>query len=543
MPAMPWTRILLLGVALALPSAGRSRAAADGQDPIVRLDTGALRGSTEGDVRSFLGIPYAAPPVGAARWAPPRRPSRWNGLRDARAFGAQCPQGAPGKPGVISGNENCLFLNVYVPTARSTSLRPVLVFVHGGAFVSGSGADIDGSRLATLGDIIVVTINYRLGALGFASLVALDFEQGSGQAGNYGIQDQVAALQWVRRNIGAFGGDPASVTLGGQSAGSISTWLQMASPEASSLFTRAMPMSGGFLTSPIFDRPPRWAAAGDVAQRTVATERQTGPSSKVLSALGCDESRAVAACLRAKPVAAIVNVAGPARLAQWWPVVDGRYVLDVDRAFTRPSRPGKPILAGFTRDEGDFFIQARLMSGAPMRNDADLGAYLAGVSGKASRLRAYAPHSYASAEQAIGAVIGDRFSCSALASMRHMAGRMPVFGYIFSDSDAPDTPFDTPGFKPGAAHTADIPYVFRAAYPAPLARPPHFDPDQNALSKRMAAYWASFVRTGVPNGDWQDMGQGDRLLELSPHGDRMIVASGVSDRMQCDLWSAVDKTD
>ena len=211
--------------------------------PVVRTSGGAVRGMASGGVTEFLGIPYAAPPVGALRWRPPQPAARWFGVRDATQFGPHCPQLA--SPfGQASTSENCLFLNVFTPSwRRARRHHPVMVWIHGGALVTGESDDYLPTKLVQEG-VTVVTINYRLGALGFLAHPAL--ADARGQSGDYGLMDQQAALRWVQRNIANFGGDPRNVTVFGESAGGLSTLSQVASPQARGLFDKAIVESGSY---------------------------------------------------------------------------------------------------------------------------------------------------------------------------------------------------------------------------------------------------------------------------------------------------------
>ena len=262
---VPWRRARLAAAscaalaALTLAAAGATAAQAGtgasgpGLAPVVTTGEGAVQGSTAGTVDEFLGIPYAAPPVGNLRWRPPAPPRDWHGVRNATQFGPSCPQALTGNPLLPPGpiSEDCLYLNVYAPAVNSDDQggRPVLVWIHGGGLVQDGARDYDGSELAADG-VVVVTINYRLGALGFLAHPALASRPG-GAAGNYGLMDQQAALRWVQRNIARFGGDPDNVTIAGQSAGGLSVLAQMVSPGARGLFQRAIVESGTYqLTEP-----------------------------------------------------------------------------------------------------------------------------------------------------------------------------------------------------------------------------------------------------------------------------------------------------
>ena len=241
-----------VGVAATFMGASARGAAASpassGASPIVRSDGGLVRGADAAGVRSFLGLPYAAPPTGNLRWRPPQPAAAWSGVRDATKFGPSCPQSTVGNPFLPPGpiSEDCLYLNVYTPASHSSGGggRPVLVWIHGGGLVQDGARNYDGTKLAADG-AVVVTINYRLGALGFLAHPALASRPG-GAAGNYGLMDQQAALRWVQRNIAHFGGDPRNVTIAGQSAGGLSVLAQMVSPGARGLFQRAIVQSGTF---------------------------------------------------------------------------------------------------------------------------------------------------------------------------------------------------------------------------------------------------------------------------------------------------------
>src|SRR6516164_5752942 len=309
--------------------------ASDGTNPIVRTDDGFVRGMAAGTVDEFLGLPYAAPPTGNLRWRPPAPPAAWDGVRDATQFGPSCPQVLDPKlnpelpPGAIS--EDCLYLNVYAPppSMNDQGGRPVLVWIHGGGLVQDGARDYDGSKLAADG-IVVVTINYRLGALGFLAHPAL---ASHGAAGNYGLMDQQAALRWVQRNIGRFGGDPGNVTIAGQSAGGLSVLAQMVSPGARGLFQRAIVQSGTFALN---QRP---LATAEAAGQTFAT------------AVGCPDQ--TAACLRNAPVSALVSNFG----TEIPGVVDGSVLTQpIGTALASGQFARVPVINGITHDEELLFV-------------------------------------------------------------------------------------------------------------------------------------------------------------------------------------------
>lgn len=304
------------------------------EDPArVTTASGDLQGAVVGATRVFLGVPYAAPPVGELRWRAPQPHAPWAEPRDATARGPSCPQ-PDFMNGVVAGDEDCLTLNLWAPVGAARA--PVMLWLHGGGYFVNSGGDpgYDGQRLSEATGSIVVTINYRLGALGFLAHAALaDEDPAHLTAGNYGHEDQRAALEWVRDNIAAFGGDPANVTLFGQSAGATSTCLHMLSPRSSDLFQRAIIQSGD---CGAFPKPE--------------LEDQ---SAQVASALGCDVEADVLACLRAKPADEIVWTTIDWGLG---PVVDGwNIVVDPRAALAEGAIASEvPVIMGTTRDEAGF---------------------------------------------------------------------------------------------------------------------------------------------------------------------------------------------
>jgi acetyl esterase/lipase len=281
-----------LTVTTAGPAAFEARAASaapkSGGAPVFRVADGAVRGAPVSGSYEFLGLPYAAPPIGNLRWHPPQPPAEWDGVRDATQFAPSCPQSespfAP--PGPFS--ENCLYLNVYTPTLRRDGDRPVLVWIHGGGFTEDGARNYDGSKLAAEGTV-VVTINYRLGALGFLAHPALA-RWPAGPAGNYGLMDQIAALRWVRRNIAQLGGNPHNVTIAGQSAGGVSVLDLLVSHRSRGLYQRAIVRSGAFALSqqPVREVAARGsdecvAAGGKDANRR--TKPPAGPDASPCSAI------------------------------------------------------------------------------------------------------------------------------------------------------------------------------------------------------------------------------------------------------------------
>jgi para-nitrobenzyl esterase len=435
-------------------------------NPIVHVDGGLVRGADVAGMDSFLGLPYAAPPTGNLRWRPPQPAAAWSGVRDATKFGPSCPQ-APSPfapPGPFS--EDCLYLNVYTPAPRGGD-RPVLVWIHGGGLVQDGGRNYDGTKLAADG-IVVVTINYRLGALGFLAHPALASRPG-GPAGNYGLMEQQAALRWVQRNIARFGGDPHNVTIAGQSAGGLSVLAQMVSPGARGLFQRAIVQSGTFALN----------------QRPLATAEAAGE--KFATAVGCPDQGA--ACLRSVPVSDLVKNFG----VEIPGVVDGSVLTaPIGTALASGQFARVPVINGITHDEELLFVAGLSLTvsqgtdiplAAPLSSSAnyqpDIAQALGVSDARAAAIAAEYPLSaYPNPVAAFSLLVSDAsFACSALQVDRWTAARgVPTFAYQFSDDNAP---VNIVGSSLGlATHGTELPYLFdqpNAPHPAML------NADQQAL--------------------------------------------------------------
>jgi para-nitrobenzyl esterase len=479
------TRLLVAGVTLgalvgAAPAASASalggQAAASPGGPVTGTADGAVRGLANGAVEEFLGIPYAAPPVGALRWQPPRLAASWSGVRDATKFAPHCPQ--PASPfGQASTSEDCLFLNVFTPRHKSAGSHfPVMVWIHGGALVTGESEDYDPTALVNDG-VTVVTINYRLGALGFLAHPALADAQG--QSGDYGLMDQQAALRWVRRNIAGFGGDPHNVTVFGESAGGLSTLSQVASPQARGLFQRAIVESGSY----------------NLTQASLATAEAAGES--FAASAGC--SSQTAACLRSLPVATILaseNTAG------YTPNINSEVLPEtLGTAFTTGNFNRVPIINGTNRDEWRLFVALSELEGNPVTaaNYQSMISSTLGVPAAVAALIAarYPLSAFPSPSAALGAVGTDAiFACPALTIDQTVSRFVPTFGYEFNDENAPEDFLPPVSFPYGAAHASEIQYLMglpTAAFAGPLSA------QQQQLATIMKGYWTSFARQGSPS--------------------------------------------
>ncbi|MHB8381792.1 MAG: carboxylesterase/lipase family protein [Candidatus Binataceae bacterium] len=489
----------------------------DSGAPIVKTRAGEIRGIVDGGVREFLGVPYAAPPVGNLRWQPPAAHASWTGALDASRPGNACTQ-MSFRHGGIEGSEDCLYLNIYTPSPARERL-PVMVWIHGGTFIVGSGATYDASKLAAKGNLIVVTINYRLGAFGFLASRSLD--SAGHPSGNYGLLDQQAALRWVKDNIAAFGGDQHNVTVAGESAGAISIGLHLVSPAAAGLFARAILESGPFLHT-----------------RTLAEEEIQGD--KFAAKLGCDKASDVAGCMRSKSTEEVLEAipASPLDAGKpgWHPVMDGHLI---------PSQPAEalaagrfnqvPVLNGSNRNEGTLF----LAFGKPITaQQFDAGVH-ARFGGDATRvLAAYPLANYPSPVLAVAASFGDGiFSCPILKAGELLSARVPVYQYEFNDPNAPVTFFRNAPFPLGAYHSAEIQYVLGS-----IADNRSASPAQQKLSDAMMSYWIGFITSGNPGGSpaWTRLGASDpKVLSLAPGATE--YESDFAKIHHCDLWNSIPR--
>lgn len=491
-----------------------------GDDAVLRTAEGQVRGVASAGHLVFQGLPYAQPPVGELRWQAPRPPEPWDGVRDTTRPGPMCPQTysyPPGSPPKSTGAEDCLTLNIHVPRGVEGRL-PVMVFLHGGGFTGGGGAGYDPRRVSGQG-VIVVTLNYRLGALGFLAHPALT----DPWAGNFGIADQQTALQWVRRNIAAFGGDAGNVTLWGESSGAYSVCAHLAAPGAHGLFAKAITQSGScaneFLTP---------AEAQDRA-RQAATE------------LGCvGGPSAIADCLRAVPadrLAALGSDQPKANLAQiadlpWFPVVGTptlpRQPLDALRTGTANH---VPMIAGSTRDEMRSLILARLGDGLGLVTPEQYPQVISEFYGPdAEAVLAEYPHDrYESPSIALATVLTDdgrtHGSCQQVVSDEAVAARVPAYTYEFAEP----TGEATKGFPHGARHGADIPYFFDSYVRESTPKP---EP-QARLAETLIGHWTGFARTGDPGGGWRPSQPGRALSFAVAGSDEVDVAAA----HRCAFWS------
>ena len=510
------------------PGTPRGQPSADtGAAPLVTVTGGGVRGLVVPGGYAFRGLPFAAPPTGNLRWRPPRPPADWQGVRGATRFAPSCPQ--PPNPALTGpASEDCLYLNVYTPTVRSSDEGglPVLVWIHGGRFTLGAGRDYDGAKLAAEG-IVVVTINHRLGALGFLAHPALASQPG-GPSGNYGLMDQQAVLRWVQGNIRRFGGDPDNVTIAGQSSGGLSVLAHLVSRGSRGLFHRAIVQSGSFA----------------LTQQSLAVAEADGEA--FAAKAGCPDQ--TADCLRHLPVADLVsNFPGSAIPG----VVDGAVLEEsVGTALAAGRFERVPVLNGTNHDEErDFVTGAEAVNGGaflPVPEPVTAESYqrvIAAVldvpAARAAAIAAEYPlNAYPSPPVALSTLLGDaNFACPALQIDRWASRWVPTFAYEFNDDNAPlryPPPLTGP---PVATHKSEFPYLFDLP-DAPLQGP--LSPEQQALAASMRAAWANFAASGNPASaavPWPAFGNGSMpILSLVPPRPR--VETDFASRHHCAFWAA-----
>ncbi len=451
-------------------------AALPGQSAPVKTEGGLVQGTTESDLHVYRGIPFAAPPVGDLRWRAPQPVKAWEGVRDATAFGADPYQG-DGKGNV---GEDCLYLNIWTPAQSPSDRLPVLVWIYGGGFSFGSTSTPvhNGEHLARKG-VVLVTINYRVGSLGFLAHPELSAESPQQVSGNYGLLDQIAGLRWVRDNIAAFGGDPSRVTIFGESAGGISVSMLCASPLAKGLFHGAISQSGGSFG------PTRPTTYPGENMRRLADAERSGV------AYAAKAGAASLAELRALPPERLPGGWGSGTA---WPIVDGWVIPDDQfKLYESGKYNDVPVLLGYNSDEGlsfpggktpqDYVEQTRKRFGP--HADALLAVYPAGTDRVPRSARdlmrdaAFGWHTWS------------------WARLQSRTGKSTVYAYLF-DQHA-ERPADSPEADHGMPHGVDVPYVFKTLD----AKDPKVTPADLALSETVATYWTNFAKTGNPNGSGQ----------------------------------------
>jgi para-nitrobenzyl esterase len=523
------TRLLWCSLAALATATGVGTAVLSQTQPVVRVDSGELQGVVEDGVASFKGIPFAAPPVGELRWRPPQPSAKWTGVRQAVEFGANCMQGrfgppqgagaragapaAQGTPPAVQGpSEDCLFLNVWRPADLTARNLPVMVWIHGGGFTGGSGAspNTSGAQFARQG-VVLVSFNYRLGRFGFFAFPALSRERPDETKGNYAYMDQIAALQWVQRNIAAFGGDPNNVTIFGFSAGGVSVHSLLASPMARGLFHKAIAESGGSRDSVLTARPMR--ADGVDPNYPVSAETIGTNFARSMGIEGTDQAalarlRALSAEEVLRGAAAPAGAGGPQ--IETTPILDGKLVTETaETAYKARRQPRVPILLGSnSADTAGNRIRAttkeQLFARFGQWSAQAKAAYDPDGSTDLAVLVSRANDDFGQAEPA-------RFAATAFA-----ANGSPVYLYRFSYVQTAMRE----QVRAGAPHGGEIGYVFGTLSAGRGGAP---TPEDLAVSRMAQSYWVNFARTGDPNGAglpaWprHDPGK-DLIFDFRPDG-------------------------
>lgn len=495
-------------------------AAGSGMETIVKVDSGWLAGSGT-SIRSYKGIPYAAPPIGDLRWKPPQPLKPWKGIRVAKSFPATCPQPLPlaGPP----QSEDCLGLNVWTPARSASDKLPVMVWIHGGGFVIGASSQTvyDGEALASQG-VVLVSINYRLGIFGFLAHPALSAESPRGISGNYGMLDMIAALQWVKRNIGAFGGDPDNVTIFGESAGGTAVCLLMVMPQAEGLFKKVIAESAWGMNRPISHLKESWYGRIPMEKYGV----------KLAPDLAGLRSKTTADVLKLAPIS--LGGEGADRGEMFFPVVDG-YVFPDDPARLFSSGKFSPValIGGTNADEGT------LAGGPPVHNLAAYRKWAEKQFGSQTDtvVSLYPAATDADAWTAAAQLSGDLDFLQGTRSVLRDVSRMNLktFQYQFTRMNGVGR-----RIKWGVFHASELPYVFGTLPDSAYGTGPSLfgdfsvDPDtyneqDGTLSKAMTAAWVQFAKTGDPNwpglASWPPFSKTqENYLEF---GDRIVVKSGL----------------
>jgi para-nitrobenzyl esterase len=514
----------------ATAASAASAAAAPSCAPVTTVSTksGPVCGVLQDGDYQWLGIPYAAPPVGKLRWKPPQRPTPWTTTLQATAFGSECVQGGP-PASPVAGSENCLFVNVVRPQGPTPSSGlPVLVHIHGGGFVGGSG-NADYSLLANTGHEILVSMNYRLNIFGFLADRAL-----GEQSGDYGLEDQQAALRWVKENINAFGGDPGNVTIFGESAGGSSVCDEIASPTGKGLFEKAFSISGEYST--LFGSPNQVLNFQDCKSKppTQGVANRAGQS--FVAAVGCASAEDAANCLRSVPAPTVLAAASggftaggtgtisPTRNAKVLP-------LSLRQALSRGTANRVRVVAGTNRDEN---LAGTATTPDQYRTlvDQQFGPHASAV------LREYPLERFYSPFIAFRTVAADAYTvCPAIITERLLAKRMPAWEYEIDDGDAP--PSYLPANLPNGSYHVGAWFVFPGMLGASS-----LDANQQVLQQQEVADLTTFAQTGNPTGkftpDWPEFNGTNEVMSWQPGGDSQVMTTAqMSLDHHCNFWNKI----
>ncbi|UVE17214.1 carboxylesterase family protein [Pseudomonas sp. LS44] len=525
--------------------------------PQVKIDSGWVEGAVVNNARLFRNIPFAEPPLGALRWKAPQPAAPWGGVLQAVGAGKICVQGGS-EVSPSLGEEDCLVLHVTSPTnATASSKLPVMVWIHGGGFQVGSARNYDATEYANQHNVVVVSTNYRMGAMGFLALDGLRSEAADQSTGNYGLQDQIAALQWVKRNVAAFGGNPGNVTIAGESAGAISVMSLLTSPKAAGLFHRAIAQSVLAL-----------GEQGEGSVHSMSTSLSKGGDFAAQN--GCPSGPTQVACMRGKSGAEIGQNSQFAFSAlqraietdlPWAPTVDGVVLGDFPRKLIRQGNFHRvPVLIGSNQGEvkgpigiTEFVNNQRLTSDQYNTILQSLAPSVTWVGMRAT----YPVIGYGSPALAANALLTDAtFACATQSLRQDLMRYTQVYGYEFID------PNSEPALGPasvaisndtrGSSHADELAYLFNRQSPIGYYLT-NMSVKQLELSGRMTAYWANFIRGGNPNGsglpNWKAFSNGvlglerEGVMMLEPGKAKMVYSSVLlsdfNDDHKCLFWGPI----
>lgn len=527
------THLLALSALMAM---SLTHAAPAQRTSVKHIQQGPIQGLVQDEMQQYKGIPYAQPPLADLRWQPPLPAKSWSDTRSADAFAPTCATRISlGGFSATSESEDCLYLNVYTPqTSKANDKRPVMVVIPGGGLMTGSGNDYDPSYFIDQ-DLIVVSLNYRVGVFGFFSHPALNSE--GHPAINYGIMDQQAALRWVKDNIAQFGGDPNNVTLYGESAGGQSVLTHLAAPASAGLFHQGIVSSGAY----------------SLTQRTVAAHNLAGE--QLAKNLGCEDTNPgkVAACLRSQSTTTLLDqnlaLTPSLGLNSDTPTIDGTILpASFKTAFSSGQYNQVPVINGFNADEGSFFVGMMALEMDQPINVASfaqkLPMYLSATKTRQVLDVLKTRPSSGNVGQDFADVFGRaRFICTMPTTNALLAQHVPVYGYEFADEQSSTMIPDTT-FRYGAAHINDLQYVFKdfrgdSGLLRPLTTP------QKQLSHAMVTYFSNFAKTGSPNSaglpQWQAYSaKTDAFMRLHPSPEGFGMVAAMTERYGCAPYQTMD---
>ena len=518
--------------------AAQTAAPACTANTLVSTGNGPVCGMVNDGVTSYLGVPFAAPPVGTLRWQPPVPVAAWTTALQATQVGPDCPQASSPTGSNLNAmtSEDCLTLNMYVPANAGPGL-PVMVEIHGGGFVI--GAPPNGAHLAASGRVIVVAIHYRLGILGFLMNKAL-----GEHSGDYGLLDQYAALRWVQRNIARFGGDPHNVTLFGQSAGGASVCDAVVSPAAGGLFQK------GIIESAFFNYNVNtiWSARGDCKSELLTEAKALLSGAAFANKVGCGTAGDIAACLRALPAQTLVDnggqVSAPEAGGTIGPTINSA-VLPVSpaMAFKTGRFPNKiPLMVGVARDEFNGGLYTSLVATTPGQYQEMVQQQFGDRASMVMSLYPLARFPNSSPFIAHRTVMADAFSvCPALVADQQLARHIPVYAFENDNAATPQSAAARRlGLPLGAFHNGENPFLFPSAALT-------LDPNQAVFGNQIIAQWAGFARTGNPTVDgapnWPLYNKGRLVMSLVPAGNSALIPTATLNlQHNCDFWNTVNRT-